>query len=85
VEETRTRHPELEVVDVFEAEFERERFNIRPFDGHASPYGNQIIAQLLAERIRALPLSGAVEPQKSRQPEEPRPCIPVQMVESRNP
>jgi lysophospholipase L1-like esterase len=85
VAETRTRHPELEVVDVFEAEFERERFNIRPFDGHASPYGNQIIAQLLAERIRALPLSGAVEPQKSRQPEEPRPCIPVQMVESRNP
>src|SRR5262249_31112854 len=31
-------------VDVAEASFDRQRFNVRPFDGHASPYGNQVIA-----------------------------------------
>ncbi len=37
-------------VDVFEsaAGIDRARFNVRPFDGHASAYGNRIIAERLA-------------------------------------
>jgi hypothetical protein len=36
-------------------EFDRERFNIRPYGGHASPYGNEIIARAIErtyDRIR---------------------------------
>jgi hypothetical protein len=54
-DELRARHPELPVVDVREADFDHSRFNLRPFEGHASPYGNQVIARVLEERIRALP------------------------------
>ena len=32
------------VLDVAEASFDRQRYNVRLYDGHASPYGNQVIA-----------------------------------------
>jgi hypothetical protein len=43
---------DLLVVDVAEAEFEPERFNIRPFVGHASAYGDEIIAHHLEAAMR---------------------------------
>ncbi len=41
------------VVDVAEAAFDAARFNVRPFEGHASAYGNEIIAGHLAAALRA--------------------------------
>lgn len=48
----KTRKPGLMVVDVAEAEFEPARFNVSPFKGHASPYGNRVIASYLGQRLR---------------------------------
>lgn len=42
----------MPVIDVAEHEFEEERFNIVPFAGHASAYGNQQIARALAQSLR---------------------------------
>jgi hypothetical protein len=55
-DEIQRRHPDLYVVDLMDQEFDRERFNIRPYGGHASPYGNEVIARVLEQtydRIRA--------------------------------
>jgi hypothetical protein len=40
------------VVDVAEATFDAARFNVQPFEGHASAYGNQMIADHVAAAIR---------------------------------
>ena len=40
------------VVDVAEATFDAKRFNVRPFRGHPSRYGNEIIAEHLAAALR---------------------------------
>jgi hypothetical protein len=42
---------QIDVVDVFDAEFDPVRFNVEPFDGHASVYGNRVIAGLLQRVI----------------------------------
>jgi hypothetical protein len=47
-------HPSLVVVDVADSDFDAERFHVVPFKGHASAYGNAVIGELLAERIRTL-------------------------------
>ncbi|UCE87506.1 MAG: hypothetical protein JSU66_07270 [Deltaproteobacteria bacterium] len=43
--------PDLLVIDVLEASFERARFNVLPFAGHASAYGNRVIADLLYAKL----------------------------------
>jgi hypothetical protein len=47
-------HPSLVIVDVADADFDAERFHVVPFKGHASAYGNTVIGEILAERIRNL-------------------------------
>jgi len=39
------------VIDVYEAEFDEARFSILPYRGHPNPYGNQVIAEHVANRI----------------------------------
>jgi hypothetical protein len=51
--ELRQRRPELTVVDVAEKEFSRPDFNVIPFHGHPSPYGNRVIASALAHDLGA--------------------------------
>jgi lysophospholipase L1-like esterase len=51
--EIRQRHPKMTVVDVAEQEFSRPEFNVGPFKGHPSPYGNRVIASALARDLRA--------------------------------
>jgi hypothetical protein len=48
-EEIQARHTGLQVIDLLDYEFDRERFNLRPYGGHASVYGNQVIARVLSE------------------------------------
>jgi hypothetical protein len=52
-DELRHRNPDLLVVDIAEHDFEEERFNIVPFAGHASAYGNEQIARILAQGLRS--------------------------------
>ncbi len=51
-EATRRRYPELIVIDVADEEIIGEKFHILPFEGHASAYGNQIIAGALAKHLK---------------------------------
>ncbi len=44
----------LVVIDLLEHDFDAARFNRRPFADHPSPYGNQVIAEVVAEGIRPL-------------------------------
>jgi len=53
-QEVRRRHPELIVVDVYDEEIIGKDFNILPFQGHTSAYGNRIIAGALARALRDL-------------------------------
>ena len=53
-ENVEAAHPSLLVVDVADGNFDAERFHVLPFKGHASVYGNAVIGELLAERIRTL-------------------------------
>ncbi len=53
-QELRERQPGLIVVDVYEEEIIGKEFNILPFEGHTSAYGNQIIARALARPLRDL-------------------------------
>ena len=43
---------DLLVVNVLGQAFDLERFHVRPFSGHASAYGNHVIATAIHERIR---------------------------------
>lgn len=52
--EIRERHPEMIVVDIAEEEFSRPEFNVMPFRGHPSPYGNRVIASVLARELGSL-------------------------------
>jgi hypothetical protein len=67
-EELGARHPELSVIDVLDARFDKERFNVLPFAGigHASPYGNRVIANLVYERLRAEGVLSAPASQRAR-------------------
>jgi hypothetical protein len=47
-----TRKPGLTVVDIAAAEFDPARFNVSPFKGHASVYGNRIIAFEVSRRVK---------------------------------
>ena len=44
----------LVVIDLLEHPFDAARFNRRPFADHPSPYGNQVIADVMAEALRPL-------------------------------
>jgi hypothetical protein len=44
---------DLKVVDVVRGrEIDLKRFHVRPFSGHASAYGNGVVAKAIHERIR---------------------------------
>ncbi|UCC15062.1 MAG: hypothetical protein JSW21_03690 [Gammaproteobacteria bacterium] len=56
---TRLSEHETEVpftIDIYEAEFDESRFSILPFQGHPSPYGNQVIASHVFSELRELNL-----------------------------
>lgn len=42
---------DLQVVDIARFAFDESRFSIKPFEGHASAYGNTLIAAALLERL----------------------------------
>ncbi|MBI5684086.1 MAG: SGNH/GDSL hydrolase family protein [Verrucomicrobia bacterium] len=63
----KTRKPSLTVVDIAEAEFEPARFNVSRFKGHASVYGNRVIASHLTPRIKA---ALALDPEAGRGQDE---------------
>lgn len=48
----REERPSLTVVDIHEQNFDPAAFNTLPFEGHASPAGNRIVAQALDRAIR---------------------------------
>ncbi len=52
-----SRHPDLVVVDVLAHDFDRSRFQVKPFVGHASPYGNRVISGILEAELRDSPLA----------------------------
>lgn len=47
----REQYPDMLILDVAEREFDRSSFNILPFKGHASAYGNRIIAHMIVEAL----------------------------------
>src|SRR5579884_2926148 len=61
VERLRTRPDlaRLRIVDLAQASFAPERFNTLPFVGHASPYGNRVIAEAVFAAIQDLAPTGA--------------------------
>ena len=44
--------PDLAVIDVSNAEFDEEKFNILAYNGHASPYGNKVIGDYVAKKLK---------------------------------
>lgn len=44
---------DLIVVDLSEHDFDRPRFHLAPYRGHASGYGNRVVAELLEKKLRA--------------------------------
>lgn len=52
VTDLRGRHPRLTVIDLIDHAFDRERFNLSPYRGHASAYGNRVIADIVARSLR---------------------------------
>jgi hypothetical protein len=50
---------DLDVVDVAATPFDEHRFSLKPFEGHASVYGNEIIASALLQHLAATTNSGA--------------------------
>lgn len=54
---------DLDVVDLADATFDESRFSIKPFEGHASAYGNGVIAEALLARLG--PRIEALEPASS--------------------
>ena len=49
--ETRYENQGLIVLDLADAAFQPEDMHVRPFDGHYSPYGNQVVARFLFDRL----------------------------------
>ena len=47
---------DLFVIDIYDADFDESRFSIQPFQGHPSPYGNQVIASHVASKLKELTL-----------------------------
>ena len=43
--EISNRHTNLKVIDVMDLQFEKKLFNVQPYKGHPSPYGNEVIAR----------------------------------------
>ncbi len=43
--EISSRHNKLKIIDVMDLHFEKERFNMKQYRGHASPYGNKVISK----------------------------------------
>jgi hypothetical protein len=48
---------DLVIVDIAEAPFDEHRFSVKPFEGHASAYGNRVIAETVLEGLGELPTS----------------------------
>ena len=48
------RYSDLAIVDLMDHEFDRERFHVQPYTGHASAYGNQIIAHVIEKAYRKI-------------------------------
>jgi lysophospholipase L1-like esterase len=47
---------DIATIDIYDANFDESRFSIQPFQGHPSPYGNQIIASHVASKLKELDL-----------------------------
>jgi hypothetical protein len=43
-------------------DFDKERFQIRPYDGHASAYGNEVIARLIEQTYEDIKKEHEVAP-----------------------
>jgi len=55
-EVSQKNHDRLIVVNLLDSEFEFARFHVRPFSGHASAYGNNVIAEAIRVKVEtALP------------------------------
>lgn len=54
VKRLRAIHPELPVFDILDAKMDLLRFNLRPKECHASPYGNKVIAEHIAVRLEQI-------------------------------
>ena len=52
IRQLKTRHRDAVIVDVAAQEFDRRRFRVTPTDGHTSPYGNRVIANILRQALR---------------------------------
>ncbi len=48
------RHSDLAIVDLMDHEFDKERFHVQPYEGHASAYGNQVIAHVIEKTYRKI-------------------------------
>ncbi len=51
-DQVRERHPIIVVIDLADNEFDRKRFHVSPYRGHASEYGNRVIASIIAQAYR---------------------------------
>jgi hypothetical protein len=47
----RRDHPELLVVDMAEEDFDRKLWNVIPYHGHLSAYGNEVVARVLGRAL----------------------------------
>jgi hypothetical protein len=43
------------IVNPLDRDFDQEKFNLRPFTGHASEYGNKLLAKSVASALKSLP------------------------------
>jgi hypothetical protein len=49
------RFKNLRLIDLLDENFQVDKFNIKPFEGHASLYGNTVIATILRDRLKLRP------------------------------
>ena len=67
-----THNTDVVVVDVMDHEFDKEKFFVKPYKGHTSAYGNQIIAEAIFEKIcNFLPNSNDLSCPTTHEPERP--------------
>ncbi len=52
--EIEERHDDLFVIDLVDHKFDKERFNVQPYKGHVSVYGNEVIAQVIDQTYQKI-------------------------------
>lgn len=53
LEDVSRKHSGLLIVDIAQEKFNSEKFNILPYQGHASAYGNEVIARAVFQAIKS--------------------------------